>query len=152
MNLHDHFDGSANCVECKGPCKLKGQELLSTELLRMLFERYALSGWRELPQYEESILAKHEIDCVKLWRRAQEATTYLANEIEKLKERSGDDWRKAAALVAACEAAEGVLTEPGIMDVDEWKAWSRRTVEQIRAALTAHQPQTNSAPDSSKEN
>lgn len=38
-------------------------------------------------------------------------------------------------LLAACEAAEGVLTEPGIMDVDEWKAWQKRTIVELRAAI-----------------
>ena len=38
-------------------------------------------------------------------------------------------------LLAACREAEGVLTEPGIMDVDEWKAWCKRTVCDIRAAI-----------------
>jgi len=41
----------------------------------------------------------------------------------------------APDLLAACEAAEGVLTEPGVMDVDEWKAWQKRTVVNLRATI-----------------
>lgn len=46
----------------------------------------------------------------------------------------------APALLEACKAAEGVLTEPGIMDVDQWKAWSRKTVDQLRAAIASAEP------------
>lgn len=36
----------------------------------------------------------------------------------------------------AMEAALGVLEEPGMMDVDEWRrAWKRRTETQLRTAL-----------------
>jgi hypothetical protein len=66
--------GSAHCIECKGPCKLTGSELLATQLLRMLFERYAMAGWRELPYYETSTLVDHDIDVLKLWQRAKDTT------------------------------------------------------------------------------
>ena len=35
--------------------------------------------------------------------------------------------------------AVGVMTEPGIMDVDEWKAWYKRTIAAIRAILAKTQ-------------
>lgn len=36
--IHDHFDGSAHCVECGGPCRLTGGDLDLTMLVRYLFE------------------------------------------------------------------------------------------------------------------
>ena len=44
---HDHFDGSAHCVECGGPCKLTGTEMAYTALVRMLFEstEFAKAKW-----------------------------------------------------------------------------------------------------------
>lgn len=36
--VHDHFDGSANCIECKGWCKLHGTEMAYTALVRWLFK------------------------------------------------------------------------------------------------------------------
>ncbi len=34
--VHDHFDGSAHCVECQGECRLAGHELFSTQIIREL--------------------------------------------------------------------------------------------------------------------
>lgn len=42
------------------------------------------------------------------------------------------DW---AELLEACEDAQCLLTEPGIMDVDEWKAWQRSTVAKLTRLL-----------------
>lgn len=41
VEIHDHFDGSANCVQCGGPCHLKGELRLLTEMIRWEFERWA---------------------------------------------------------------------------------------------------------------
>jgi hypothetical protein len=41
--IHDHFDGSANCVQCNGSCKLEDVRLMATELVRWMFERWALN-------------------------------------------------------------------------------------------------------------
>jgi acetoacetate decarboxylase len=38
-------------------------------------------------------------------------------------------------LVAVCEEMQGVLTKPGIMDVDQWKAWAREAEEKARTIL-----------------
>lgn len=38
-------------------------------------------------------------------------------------------------LVGCVKEMLAVLTEPGIMDVDEWKAWKRRTEEGARKLL-----------------
>jgi len=37
-------------------------------------------------------------------------------------------------ILAALEEAYGVITEPGMMDVDEWKAWQHRTGTAIALA------------------
>lgn len=44
-------------------------------------------------------------------------------------------------LLHACAQAEGVLTEPGVMDVDQWKRWQRQTVAELRAAMAAAKEQ-----------
>lgn len=45
MIVHDHFDGSAHCVECKGSCQLSGDALNVTRLVRSTIEREALDGY-----------------------------------------------------------------------------------------------------------
>jgi hypothetical protein len=42
MLIHDHFDGSAHCVECHGWFRLTGQSLALTEPIRNLLEAYAV--------------------------------------------------------------------------------------------------------------
>ena len=41
----------------------------------------------------------------------------------------------APELLEACKEAFGVLTEPGIMDVDKWKGWRKLTVAKLREAI-----------------
>lgn len=36
--IHDHFDGSAHCVECQGPCNLGPDDYAVTQLVRYVFE------------------------------------------------------------------------------------------------------------------
>lgn len=47
MAVHDHFSGSANCRECEGPCRLTGEELSLTKLVRwtMEFSEKVHDGW-----------------------------------------------------------------------------------------------------------
>ena len=40
-----------------------------------------------------------------------------------------------AALLAACGSALGTLEEPGIMDIDEWKAWRKATVQELHDVI-----------------
>lgn len=40
-----------------------------------------------------------------------------------------------AKLLEACKEALGVLTEPGIMDVDEWKGWRKLTVAKLKMCI-----------------
>jgi hypothetical protein len=44
MTIHDHFDGSAHCVECKGICALGGEEAALTGFVREVCEFFALQG------------------------------------------------------------------------------------------------------------
>ena len=46
MKIHDHFEGSLNCVQCGGYCRLEGDDRAVTNLLRSLFETAA---YREVP-------------------------------------------------------------------------------------------------------
>lgn len=39
--VHDHFDGSEHCLECRGPCRLRGPELVATGLARLIVESCA---------------------------------------------------------------------------------------------------------------
>ncbi len=41
MTIHDHFDGSAHCVECAGNCRLEGDDRAATNLVRAIFEYMA---------------------------------------------------------------------------------------------------------------
>lgn len=41
VTIHDHFDGSAHCVQCGGWCGLSGQNLQATRLIRYLMEHFA---------------------------------------------------------------------------------------------------------------
>lgn len=39
MPIHNHFDGSEHCVECGGPCRLTGDSLALTRMVRCRLER-----------------------------------------------------------------------------------------------------------------
>ena len=39
------------------------------------------------------------------------------------------------ALLKVSKEAFGVLTEPGVMDVDKWKGWRKLTVAKLREAI-----------------
>jgi hypothetical protein len=45
MTIHDHFEGSAHCVECQGRCTLAGEELAVTSIFRYLFEYLQIWEW-----------------------------------------------------------------------------------------------------------
>lgn len=49
MTIHDHFDGSAHCVECAGRCKLTGEDLAITEYIRFTMESLAHRGFTAVP-------------------------------------------------------------------------------------------------------
>ena len=56
MKIHDHFDGSAHCVECRGFCQLRGDDRALTDLVRFTcdFFGYAHDGW--MPNWVEQSL------------------------------------------------------------------------------------------------
>ncbi len=47
--IHDHFNGSANCVECQGVCELTGGDQALTHLVRCLCEAWSFHGQK--PNY-----------------------------------------------------------------------------------------------------
>lgn len=66
---HDHFDGSAHCVECGGPCRLTGSEMAYTALVRSVFDCAAFCG--QIPPHSMmQQLIRSGIDAKKLWNRA----------------------------------------------------------------------------------
>lgn len=68
--VHDHFDGSAHCVQCGGDCRLTGAERLLTDLVRSLLEREAMFGgvlyWLGYSAFE-----RHGIDWQAMLVRAK---------------------------------------------------------------------------------
>lgn len=40
VEIHDHFNGAAHCVECRGKCQLPPAELLATGLIRDMCEQW----------------------------------------------------------------------------------------------------------------
>jgi hypothetical protein len=44
MIIHDCFEGTMRCVQCKGPCKLTGQDEALTAFVRRTLEHFALQG------------------------------------------------------------------------------------------------------------
>jgi hypothetical protein len=51
MTIHDHFDGSAHCVECQGPCLLTGEDRTVTELARHIMEFFAYAHGSWIPEF-----------------------------------------------------------------------------------------------------
>jgi hypothetical protein len=39
--IHDHFDGAEKCVDCDGPCELRGLDLFVTQLITDIMEETA---------------------------------------------------------------------------------------------------------------
>lgn len=56
MGIHDHFDGSAHCVECGGSCKLTGATLTLTQLVRALCEAEVVWVGFRIPQFVVNVL------------------------------------------------------------------------------------------------
>ena len=44
LPIHDHFDGSSNCIQCNGPCQLEGTDLFLTNVVRQMVEAWDLHG------------------------------------------------------------------------------------------------------------
>jgi hypothetical protein len=69
INLHDHFDGSAHCIQCGGECRLSGAELALTEMIRWQFEAIA-RGAAFLSYAERSTLERIGVDIEAFMQRA----------------------------------------------------------------------------------
>lgn len=41
--VHDHYGGSARCIECGGACRLEGAERVLTDVIRFYFEGEAIT-------------------------------------------------------------------------------------------------------------
>ncbi len=55
MEIHDHFDGEAHCIECRGRCALAGESLQLTRLVRNVCEFLAYTAHWIPPQIEEHL-------------------------------------------------------------------------------------------------
>lgn len=74
--VHDHFEGSAHCVECGGDCKLTGTEMAYTALMRWLFDGEAngsIMSHNALGQ-----IARSGVDIEKFRTRARDQRDALA--------------------------------------------------------------------------
>jgi hypothetical protein len=73
MPIHDHFDGSSNCVECGGPCTLTGDSLHLTRLVRhLLASRVVRDGRAWIGDAVRLTIAEAGGDPDRLARRAEE--------------------------------------------------------------------------------
>lgn len=78
--VHDHFDGSSHCQECRGPCRLDAAALTLTRLIRAWFEGQAFEfrNGRQRDRFHcnlivEGILKEAGVDIAGFWARAKGA-------------------------------------------------------------------------------
>lgn len=71
MMIHDHFNGSAHCVECQGQCRLTGDERAVTALIRFTLERLAYRD-EGLSSFQVDALLQLGIDPGRFMLRARE--------------------------------------------------------------------------------
>jgi hypothetical protein len=76
MPIHDHFDGSANCVECEGACSLSGDARWLTEMVRWLLAGRAHKGAPFLTVLEKGTIDAAGADSLRLITRAHETSRY----------------------------------------------------------------------------
>jgi hypothetical protein len=69
--IHDHFNGSAHCIECEGQCQLTGADRLVTNLIRFIFEQWA-SGYCTPSLMLTETLKESDIDFEHFKTRAKE--------------------------------------------------------------------------------
>ncbi len=76
VRVHDHFDGSAHCIECGGPCQLEGAEAALTSIIRYVFE--SLNYGNGISYTIQSELVALGVDMDKFrqraWRYTAQAT------------------------------------------------------------------------------
>lgn len=74
IRIHDHFDGSAHCIECGGPCRLPDDERRVTSLVRYLFE-----SSRYMNMMMRSVLEEFGVDIPAFQKRASETSPWTPN-------------------------------------------------------------------------
>lgn len=67
VDVHDHLDGSAYCVQCGGECKLVGEAMVLAGLVRTLFEGERYHG--TMPYQAQRFLENMGLN-VAGWRKA----------------------------------------------------------------------------------
>lgn len=70
---HDHYDGSSNCRECGGRCRLEGAERHLTNVVRWYFETQIAGGRTWVPPIMVGALESAGVDVAYHQRRAVEA-------------------------------------------------------------------------------
>lgn len=81
MNIHNHFNGSAHCVECNGSCCLTGMDKHLTQYVRYTMEYLDMQhgGW--LPsQIEEAFAGMYGSD----WREFRKSAVESARQLKEL--------------------------------------------------------------------
>lgn len=78
VTIHDHFDGEHHCVECDGPCRLEGDALLATQLVRFVFEQAEINR-TEIPSMIRFSLERSGVDIARLWKRCRETGKWSGN-------------------------------------------------------------------------
>lgn len=76
MMIHDHFEGSEHCVECEGNCRLTGDDLAVTTLVRYVFESAAWTH-RHLGGLEAHGMECLGVEVRRFERRAKENATVV---------------------------------------------------------------------------
>src|SRR5690606_11582489 len=72
VELHDHFDGSAHCVQCNGPCTLTGANLFATDIIRNIAEQWVRNvGFPDMSM--TSYLERRGVNVDRLTQRARAA-------------------------------------------------------------------------------
>lgn len=72
MTIHDHFEGSAHCVECGGKCQLTGDERKVTTLVRYICETAAFTGRASLGGLVDHALRDLDVDPHRFMARARQ--------------------------------------------------------------------------------
>ncbi len=70
--VHDHFDGSAHCVQCGGICMLTGAEKALTEMIRWRMEAISMAHGLGLNMMELGTLKRIGVDVEAFMARARE--------------------------------------------------------------------------------
>jgi len=73
VEIHDHFEGSSNCVQCGGDCRLRGEMRVLTEVIRGMFERWARDYLRGPDPMQRNFLTRGGVRIEECYIRASTA-------------------------------------------------------------------------------